>query len=46
MLGHRNLTGGTVISEERGFKLENTTLEMLGQTDKIVVDKDNNSSKR
>ena len=35
------LTGGTVISEERGFKLENTTLEMLGQTDKIVVDKDN-----
>ena len=35
------LTGGTVISEERGFKLENTTIEMLGQTDKIVVDKDN-----
>ena len=35
------LTGGTVISEERGFKLENTTLEMLGQTDKIVIDKDN-----
>ena len=35
------LTGGTVISEERGFKLENTTLEMLGQTDKIIIDKDN-----
>ena len=35
------LTGGTVISEERGFKLENTTIEMLGQTDKIVIDKDN-----
>ena len=35
------LTGGTVISEERGFKLENITLEMLGQTDKIVIDKDN-----
>jgi len=35
------LTGGTVISEERGFKLENTTLDMLGQTDKIVIDKDN-----
>ena len=35
------LTGGTVISEERGFKLENTTIEMLGETDKIVIDKDN-----
>ena len=35
------LTCGTVISEERGFKLENVTLEMLGQTDKIVIDKDN-----
>ena len=35
------LTGGTVISEERGFKLENTTIEMLGQTDKVVIDKDN-----
>jgi len=35
------LTGGTVISEERGFKLENTTLDMLGTADKIVVDKDN-----
>jgi len=35
------LTGGTVISEERGFKLENATIEMLGQADKIVIDKDN-----
>jgi len=35
------LTGGTVISEERGFKLENTSMEMLGQTDKVVIDKDN-----
>jgi chaperonin GroEL len=35
------LTGGTVISEERGFKLENASLEMLGQTDKVVIDKDN-----
>jgi chaperonin GroEL len=35
------LTGGTVVSEERGFKLENTSLDMLGQTDKVVIDKDN-----
>jgi chaperonin GroEL len=35
------LTGGTVISEERGFKLENTTLEMLGSTRKVTIDKDN-----
>ena len=35
------LTGGTVISEERGFKLENATLEFLGTADKIVIDKDN-----
>jgi len=35
------LTGGTVVSEERGFKLENTTIEMLGETDKVVIDKDN-----
>jgi len=35
------LTGGTVISEERGFKLESTTIEMLGKTDKVVIDKDN-----
>ena len=35
------LTGGTVISEEKGLKLENTTLDMLGQSEKIAVDKDN-----
>ena len=35
------LTNGTVVSEERGFKLESTTLEMLGNTEKIVIDKDN-----
>ncbi len=35
------LTGGTVISEERGFKLENATLDMLGRAEKINIDKDN-----
>jgi chaperonin GroEL len=35
------LTGGTVISEERGFKLENADLSYLGQAEKIIVDKDN-----
>ena len=35
------LTGGTVISEEKGFKLENATLAYLGNAKKIVVDKDN-----
>merc|ERR1712176_386960 len=35
------LTGGTVVSEERGFKLESTTIDMLGTADKIVIDKDN-----
>lgn len=35
------LTGGTVISEERGFKLENAELESLGQAEKVVIDKDN-----
>jgi chaperonin GroEL len=35
------LTGGTVISEEKGYKLENTELEHLGHAEKIVVDKDN-----
>jgi len=34
------LTGGTVISEEQGYKLENTTLDQLGSAEKIVVDKD------
>lgn len=35
------LTGGTFISEERGFKLENTTIDMLGTAEKIEIDKDN-----
>ncbi|MEM6718516.1 MAG: chaperonin GroEL [Bacteroidota bacterium] len=35
------LTGGTVISEERGFTLENATIEMLGTAEKITIDKDN-----
>ncbi len=35
------LTGGTVISEERGFKLENADLTMLGKAEKINIDKDN-----
>ena len=35
------LTGGKVISEEMGFKLENTTMDMLGRAKRIVVDKDN-----
>lgn len=35
------LTGGTVISEERGFKLENANLDMLGRAEKVTIDKDN-----
>lgn len=35
------LTGGTFISEERGYKLENTTIDMLGTCEKIEIDKDN-----
>lgn len=35
------LTGGNVISEETGFKLENATLEDLGRAEKITIDKDN-----
>ena len=35
------LTGGTVISEEKGYKLENVELEHLGRAEKITVDKDN-----
>lgn len=37
------LTGGTVISEEQGYKLENTELEHLGQAAKITIDKDNST---
>ncbi len=35
------LTGGTVISEERGYTLENTTLDMLGKAEKVTITKDN-----
>jgi chaperonin GroEL len=35
------LTGGTVISEERGFKLENADLSFLGKAEKLTIDKDN-----
>lgn len=35
------LTGGTVISEERGYKLENASIEYLGSAEKINIDKDN-----
>jgi chaperonin GroEL len=35
------LTGGTVISEEQGYKLENATMEYLGQAESITIDKDN-----
>ena len=34
------LTGGTVISEEKGYRLENATLDLLGQAKRIVIDKD------
>ncbi len=35
------LTGGTVISEERGYKLESATIDYLGTAEKINIDKDN-----
>ncbi|MFY8171334.1 MAG: chaperonin GroEL [Sphingobacteriaceae bacterium] len=35
------LTGGTVISEERGYKLENAELTYLGQAERVIIDKDN-----
>ncbi len=35
------LTGGSVITEEKGMKLEQTTLDMLGQAEKVTVDKEN-----
>ncbi len=35
------LTGGIVISEEKGMKLEQATIEMLGQSEKITIDKEN-----
>ncbi|MFA7409573.1 MAG: chaperonin GroEL, partial [Bacteroidales bacterium] len=35
------LTGGTVVSEETGMKLESTTLDMLGSAEKVTIDKEN-----
>ena len=35
------LTGGTVISEERGFSLENATIDQLGTAENVTIDKDN-----
>ncbi len=35
------LTGGVVISEEKGMKLESATIEMLGQAEKVTIDKEN-----
>lgn len=35
------LTGGTVIAEERGFTLENATIDMLGKAERVTIDKDN-----
>jgi chaperonin GroEL len=35
------LTGGTVISEEKGYKLENATINYLGQAGRVTIDKDN-----
>ena len=35
------LTGGVVISEERGFSLETATIDMLGEAEKVTVDKEN-----
>ena len=35
------LTGGTVVAEERGFTLENTTIAMLGTAERVTIDKDN-----
>jgi chaperonin GroEL len=37
------LTGGTVISEEQGYKLENTSMAYLGQAESITIDKDNST---
>ncbi|MCD4736905.1 MAG: chaperonin GroEL, partial [Bacteroidales bacterium] len=35
------LTGGVVISEEKGYKLEDASLDMMGQAEKVSIDKDN-----
>ena len=38
------LTGGVVVSEEKGYKLEDTTLDMLGEAEKITIDKENTTN--
>ena len=35
------LTGGQAVSEERGFNMDNVTIEMLGRAEKVTIDKDN-----
>jgi chaperonin GroEL len=35
------LTGGTVISEEKGYRMEDATLDLLGEADKVTIDKEN-----
>ena len=35
------LTGGQVVSEERGFNMDNVTIEMLVRAEKVTIDKDN-----
>ena len=35
------LTGGTVISEERGIRLDQATLDMLGSAEKVIINKEN-----
>jgi chaperonin GroEL len=40
------LTGGQVISEDLGIKLENVTLDMLGRAKKVVIDKENTTDRR
>ena len=37
------LTGGTVVSEEKGYRLENATLDYLGRAKRVVIDKDNST---
>ena len=37
------LTGGTVVSEEKGLKLEHTTLDMLGTAEKVTINKENST---
>ena len=40
------LTGGQVISEEIGLKLENATLDLLGQARRVIVTKDDTTDRR